>query len=68
MSLRKKCPYLELFWPAFSRIRTEYSVRMRIELIIQSECGEMQDRITPNTDTFYAVRINQYNFVFLVAA
>ena len=38
LSLRKKCPYLELFWFAFSRIRTEYeeiriispySVRMR---------------------------------------
>ena len=36
--LRKKCPYSELFWSAFSRIRTEYegilcispySVRMR---------------------------------------
>ena len=23
-SLRKKCPYSELFWLAFSRIRTEY--------------------------------------------
>ena len=37
-SLRKKCPYSELFWSAFSRIRTAYgeifcispySVRMR---------------------------------------
>ena len=37
-SLRKKCPYLELFWSVFFRIRTEYgeirsispySVRMR---------------------------------------
>ena len=37
-SLRKKCPYSELFWSGFSRIRTEYgeiprispySVRMR---------------------------------------
>ena len=36
--LREKCPYLELFWPVFSRIWTEYgeilcispySVRMR---------------------------------------
>ena len=33
--LRKKCPYSELFWSAFSRIRTDYgeipaySVRMR---------------------------------------
>ena len=23
-SLHKKCPYLELFWSAFSRIRTSY--------------------------------------------
>ena len=23
-ALLKKCPYSELFWPAFSRIRTEY--------------------------------------------
>ena len=23
-SLRENCPYLELFWSAFSRIRTEY--------------------------------------------
>ena len=38
MSLRKKCPYSELFWSAFSRIRIKYeeiqsispySVRMR---------------------------------------
>ena len=24
MPLRQKCPYLELFWSVFSRIRTEY--------------------------------------------
>ena len=24
LSLRKKCPYSELFWSGFSRIRTEY--------------------------------------------
>ena len=29
MSLREKCPYTELFWSAFSRIRTEYGVEMR---------------------------------------
>ena len=23
-ALRKRCPYLELFWSVFSRIRTEY--------------------------------------------
>ena len=24
LSLREKCPYLEIFWSVFSRIRTEY--------------------------------------------
>ena len=28
--LREKCPYLELFWSAFSRIRTEYGEILRI--------------------------------------
>ena len=45
-SLRKKCLYSVLFWSAFSRIRTEYSVSLRI----QSECAKMRTRITPNTD------------------
>ena len=45
-SLRKKCPYSVLLWSAFSRIQTEYSESLRI----QSECGKMRIRITPNTD------------------
>ena len=40
-TLRTKCPYSEIFWSAFSRIRTKY--------------GKKRTRITPNTDTFYAV-------------
>ena len=28
--LRQKCPYSELFWSAFSRIRTEYGEILRI--------------------------------------
>ena len=40
-SLRKKCSYSEFFWFPFPRI--------------QSECGKIQARITPNTDTFHAV-------------
>ena len=41
LSLRKKCPYFELFWSACSRI--------------QSDSGEIRIRITPNKDTFHAV-------------
>ena len=39
----------EIF-PSFFHIRTEY-----VERRSQSECGKMRTRITPNTDTFYAV-------------
>ena len=52
--LHKKCPYSELFWsvffphfPAFGL--NKYSIRMR------ENAGKMWTRITPNTDTFYAV-------------
>ena len=38
-------------FPAFGLNKERYSVSLRI----QSECGKMQTRITPNTDTFYAV-------------
>ena len=54
-TLRKKCPYSELFWSAFSRIWTEYGEI----LCIQSECGKMRFGITPNMDTFYAVVITE---------
>ena len=50
---RKKCPYSELFWSVFSRIRTEYGYS--ISLRIHSECGKIRTKITPNKDTFYAV-------------
>ena len=50
-SLRKKCLHSELFQSAFSGIRIENGEILRI----QSECGKMQTRITPSTNTFYAV-------------
>ena len=53
-SPRKKCPYLELFCSAFSLIQTEYW-EIRSISPIQSKCGKMRTRITPNTDTFHAV-------------
>ena len=37
---------MELFWSAFSHIRTEYGEKLRI----QSECGKMRIRITPNNE------------------
>ena len=47
-SLRKKCPYSELFSSVFSRIRTWY--------------GKIRTRITPNTDTFYTVIPKHFSF------
>ena len=51
VALRKKCPYSELFWsvfPGFGLNTERYEVFLRI----QSECGKIRTRITPNTDTF----------------
>ena len=56
-SVRKKCPYSELFWSAFSRIRTEYGYS--VSLCILSEWGKIRTRITPNTDTSHAVIIEK---------
>ena len=45
---REKCLYSEFVWSVFSRILREYGE-------IQSECGRMRTRKTPNTDSFHAV-------------
>ena len=42
-------------FPAFGLNTERYGVSLRI----QSECGKMRTRITPNTDTFYAVQVNK---------
>ena len=51
VTLRKKCPYSDFFWPLFFRIRTEYGDLLRF----QSECRIMRTRKAPNKDNFYAV-------------
>ena len=43
--------YSGLDFPTFG-LNTE---RYRVSLRLQSECGKMLTRITPNTDTFHAV-------------
>ena len=47
--MREKSQYSEL--TAFGLNTQRYSV----SLCIQSKCGKMRARITPNTDIFYAV-------------
>ena len=59
-SLRKKCPYSELFWSAFSHIRTEYGEILRIfpySVRMRENVGKMWTRITSKTDTFYASQL-----------
>ena len=46
-------------YPALGLNKERYGVYLRI----QSECGKMQTRITPNVDTFYAARTNDSNFI-----
>ena len=50
-TLRKKCPYLELFWSVFVLNTGRYFVYLRIK----PEWGKIRARITPNRNTFYAV-------------
>ena len=54
-ALRKLCPYLESFWSLFSHIWTECVERYGVSPRIHSECRKMRTRISPGTDTFYAV-------------
>ena len=49
--LRKECPYSKFFWSVFSCILTEYSA----SLCIQSKCGKIRIRITPNKNNFHTV-------------
>ena len=49
ITLRKTCPYSELFWSILSRIWSDYRE------MLQFECGEIQTKIIPNMDTFYTM-------------
>ena len=44
--------YSDPHFPAFGLNAERYGVFVHI----QSKCGKMHTRITPNTDTFYAVK------------
>ena len=47
--------YYGSYFPAFG-LNTE---RHGVSLRIQSECGKIQTRFTPNTDTFHVVFVSQ---------
>ena len=54
-TLRKKCLYSEFFWSVLFRIWPEYG-DLRSKSLYSVQMQEKTDQITPNTDTFYAVR------------
>ena len=56
IALREKYPYSEFFCSIYFRIRTEYEVsKYKVSVHIQSECGKIRTRKTPNTDPIYAL-------------
>ena len=59
-ALREKCPYSDYsgrYFPAFGLNTERYGVSLRI----QFECGKIQTRKTPNTNTFQAVKWSHGN-------
>ena len=55
LSLRKKCPYSELFWSAFSPHFPAFGLnaeRYRLSLRIQSECGKNADQNNSEYELF----------------
>ena len=48
LALRKKYPYLELFWPVFSGIRTEYREILRISPV----SVQMQENADKNNSEY----------------
>ena len=53
-ALRKKCPFLELFWSVFSRIRAEYGEALCLSPY-SVQMRENTDQKNSDTDTFQAV-------------
>ena len=49
-------------FPPFGLKTERYGVSLRI----QSECGKMRTRITPNTETFYAILVS--NILWMIVA
>ena len=54
----KKVSVFGVFWSVFPRIWTEYRENF-VSFRIQSQCGKIRARITPNKDTFHAVQVMQ---------
>ena len=58
-SLRENCPYLELFWPAFSRVRTEYG---EIQSISPYSVRMLENTDQNNSEYGYFLRSAYHQF------
>ena len=56
-TLHEKCLYSEFFWSVYP-VFWQNTEKCNLSLSIQSECGKIWIRKTPNTDTFHAVTRN----------
>ena len=56
---------MSVFGVILVRIFPDSDWKQRVSLRIQSECGKMPTRVTPNTDTFHAVYVWS-NFFIIV--
>ena len=63
LSPPEKRQHSDLFWSIFSGIRTEYA-EFGVSHRIHSKFGKIPTRVTPDTDTFYAVHnVNPYQIM-----
>ena len=63
-TLCKKCTYSDLFCSAFFSHFPSFGLnteRYRVSVRIRENARKMRTRITPNTDTFYAVWFSNFN-------
>ena len=63
------CPFRSHSGPYFPALGLN-TERCLVSLRSHSHCGKIRTRITPNTDTFYAVLIQEgaYQEIFILAA
>ena len=68
VALPKKCPCSELFWSAFFPHFPTFGLNTYLSVFSPNvgKCGKMLTRITPNTDSFYAVLFCNYFEIFVI--
>ena len=68
LPLRKKCPYLELLWSAFSRIPTEYGEIRNISpysVRIRENADQNNSKYGQFLRTYVNAYLNNINILFL---